>query len=360
MERDIMLFNRHYLLLCIMACSIARLCYAPLEILAPEQCNAWDTPRDIYAQQKQASLSAPAELVQASSVIQEDLRGAVKKLNNLEQARKENPIWLLNECLDCPISRLTNPSIRADFDQQVAKTLCEKSKSKRVINYLNFASGGSLQDLIITSKALDGSVKAVNLHLLETANSEYITTLERLYPSKRIPAFLPLKEHDIAVQGRHEIYSQLSHWLKYTYPDATCRIFVHKDAQDYQHFCRRNPELIADVTIGIDFYEDEESITSMTGTYLQLIRYVLKNNRASTAFLLENPGNPTTKVITSPSSEILKSLEQSVAQWNAKNNPQPNWHTYKRSVALATLGVFIAAASYFGYHYLYKRCYLAS
>lgn len=197
------------------------------------------------------------------------------------------PLSFIDECDDvgCLHHRIDDDSsdIRSGCEREIIKVaLTIADQKNEAINYLNFGAGNCFQDLLVITNLLEKGIKKINFHAIDTAYESYIDIAQKQLSGKPITAFH--KDPLLFKHKAHIIFSELAHWFKNVYPDATCRIFIHKHIDDYISFTTIEPSLIADIVAGIDFTRDCPAAIYMWTDFLSLLEYIFAKNNGAIGF----------------------------------------------------------------------------
>lgn len=296
--------------------------FCSLEVLKPHNINSWGSPDALYLKIKDDLFNKTFDLAKANidaiRTTHNQMPIGVSLDKVFQDVRKMNPIFHLYECIDCPISRSENFS-RADYELTVIKTGIELYRAKkRALNYVSFASGGLLQDLLILCQMLENGVTEINFHSIDIEKEPYISIL---HGQKQIRAFDALPAYDIKEMAfshpiamryaarfdtnlyhQHEMVSQFVHWIFYNYPKATVRFFFHAHVNEYMRYCEQNDDMIADLIGACDIADFKPFNTEferkavlepygVANAHLQeLIRFCLSHNSKLESYFLDIDG----------------------------------------------------------------------
>src|SRR5581483_869717 len=245
----------------------AQFSFCVLEVLPPHELNSWGSADRVYAKMKEDLFNNTFSVAQANIEVIQTMRKEMQRADLLnksfEECRKVNPIFHLYECISCPISRNENYN-RADYEKEVISKGIDLYRAKKgALNYVSFASGGLLQDLLILCRMIENGVNEINFHSIDIEKDPYISILHgqgQIKAFDKLPAY-DIKDmalsHPIAMRyafkfdtdlrHQHEAASQFVHWICYHYPKAKVRFFFHAHANEYMKYCEQNSHMIADL-----------------------------------------------------------------------------------------------------------------
>jgi hypothetical protein len=269
-----------YLICAAIGCSTPLL--GVIEVLPPKACNAFESTKETYEVLNNDLRKDPYAFLQKHKKCF-DVMDPIKTCAEFEASnskmRNENPLWALAECITphCPLTRTLYNDPRIKFEEAITHALIKKSHESHLpVNYCSFASGWGLTDFIAIIKALDAGAAAINLHIIERQNQGYIATVEQ-FSKSQVEAFeqMPTLAHILIskiddaklkagldddaiaeylfILWKHELYSQIAHWIAYHYPKVKLHFFLYRDVAEYKRYIESHPELIADVVGAIDF-----------------------------------------------------------------------------------------------------------
>lgn len=214
--------------------------------------------------------------------------------NKLKTNRKLSPIFLIGECISsmCGLARSQN-STRSFYEKTVASYL-KKYKNQQRINFVAFASGGLLQELIILAHAIDKhNAHDINIHLVDPSYGCLIKALSNIDNQSgaiNIAQYNECDFHDYSLAKEVVLYNQLAcpkyliinqemfrqfvSIVKQLSSDRV-RVFVHSSAEAYNEFCAQHPEMKADVVSMMDL-EPGFGYEKAVQDYYRLIYHGLK------------------------------------------------------------------------------------
>lgn len=258
-----------------------------IQITPPKKCNSMESTVETYESLNKLLHENPYAFLQLHKKCfakMDRIKTSAEFEAANQEMRKTNPLWVLGECFAdyCPLTRTKNQDPRALFESMITQALLRKSAtSHQPINYLSFASGYGLTDFIALIKAFDSGAQAINFHVIESQNQGYIATVEQFRKSQveafeSMPALAEilsstindaelkagLQDDAIAeylyILWKHELYSQMAHWIGYRYQKVQFKIFLYRSVDEYKKYIDENNHLIADVFGAIDFGDQDK------------------------------------------------------------------------------------------------------
>lgn len=233
--------------------------------------------------------------------------------HRLREYQQKNGLTLQSECTtkDCPLSRINNPSYRAQFEETVSKKILKflqpnpqtqaepKAKKQPAVQYVTFASGSRFMDLIIMAKVLSKKPDAtIAIHFIDPIYEPYkvlknvITTaplntvdfneIKEKIKFTPTPESVDLWEKAFTL---HQKFQEFVLYLKNNFPQSTIILYVYCDIEKYLELVDTNKIPPADVTAAADLESDEANYNYA----LLAERTLIKNlNSNHTLLLIRN------------------------------------------------------------------------
>lgn len=226
----------------------------------------------------------------------------------IAQFEQKCPLFLINECQSCSLTRFQTPQLRDRFESRVVSQVIEKLAHNEIVHYASFGSGSLFQDLVILTKILNQKSNAhLVVHCIDNKyrsaalyqeiaqetrqilphDSEDIKVLmqkfkQGLSTKKNYPD-LPdegLEEFVLYIIQEGRLFHQLNAFMKQNFADARIEIHIHPSVRVYCEYLAKHTMQYPDVLVAADI-EDPENGGLGAEDYCELCIRTLQNNPSS-------------------------------------------------------------------------------
>jgi len=237
--------------------------HAECVVVHPGTCTLFNDVEKAH-QVERLLITRPYELLATNEPKLDQLRTLLQSEPEVGQKllaySRENPLGSIRECTSswCPLNRQQFPHRRAWIEQYIVSDIQQRFPDKQKdLSVSFFAPGDLMSELIVATRLLKLGYNNLWINLIGFEREEYIECL-------RSGKDLPLEVHDdsrdkkVWLNFHNYRLAQFVQWLNRFSNRVT--VAVYSGADNFQRDCAHRPQLMSDVSIGIDIFEGDDVV----------------------------------------------------------------------------------------------------